>query len=92
MAEAALHAPDHERLVPFRFAVVRGAARERLAQLYMQAARDAGKREATVQVDGERALRAPVTVAVVARIEHGPPGGARARAVVRSTAARSPTS
>ena len=73
MAEAALHAPDHERLVPFRFAVVRGAARERLARLYMQAARDAGKPEATVQVDGERALRAPVTVAVVARIDLGHP-------------------
>jgi nitroreductase len=73
MADAALHAPDHDQLVPFRFKVVRGASRERLAQLYMQAARDAGKPEPTVQVDGERALRAPVTVAVVARIDLGHP-------------------
>jgi nitroreductase len=73
MAEAALHAPDHDQLVPFRFKVVRGAARERLARLYMQAARDAGKPEAAVQMDGERALSAPVTVALVARLDLGHP-------------------
>jgi len=73
MVEAALHAPDHGGLVPFRFAVVRGVARERLARLFVQAARDAGKDEAAAQVDGERALGAPVTVALVARIDMGHP-------------------
>ncbi|MDE2454813.1 MAG: nitroreductase family protein, partial [Burkholderiales bacterium] len=34
MAEAALHAPDHGELMPVRFAVVRGAARARLAALF----------------------------------------------------------
>ncbi|MFO1219306.1 MAG: nitroreductase [Burkholderiaceae bacterium] len=71
MADAALRAPDHAGLVPFRFAVVRGAARERMAQLFAAAARDAGKTDAEAQIDADRARRAPVTVAVVARIDLG---------------------
>jgi nitroreductase len=73
MVDAALRAPDHAGLVPFRFALVRGAARDRLARLLMQAAADAGKSESDAQVDGERARRAPVTLAVIARIDSGHP-------------------
>ena len=73
MIEAALRAPDHAGLVPFRFAVVRGAARDELARLFMQSAADAGKDDADVQIDGERARRAPVTLAVIARIDSGHP-------------------
>ena len=73
MAEAALRAPDHAELVPFRFKAVAGTARERLAALFEQAAGDAGKDEAAARVDAERARRAPVTVAVVARIDLGHP-------------------
>jgi len=73
MAAVALRAPDHAELVPFRFRVVRGAARERLAALFERAGRDAGKDEAAARVDGDRARRAPVTVAVVARIDLGHP-------------------
>lgn len=73
MAAAALRAPDHAELVPFVFKPVRGAARARLAQLFEQAARDAGKDAAAAQIDAERALRAPVTLAVVARIDLGHP-------------------
>lgn len=69
MAQAALHAPDHAGLVPFRFKLVRGAARVRLAALFEQAALAAGKGEAEARVDAERALRAPLAVAVVARID-----------------------
>lgn len=57
--------------MPFRFALVRGAARERLAQLFAQAARDVGKSDAEALVDADRARRAPVTVAVIARIDLG---------------------
>jgi nitroreductase len=71
MADAALRAPDHAGLVPFRFAVVRGAARDRLAQLFEQAGREAGKDDAEARIDAERAQRAPVTVAVIARIDLG---------------------
>ena len=55
MAAAALRAPDHAGLVPFRFAVVRGAARDRLGDLFVQAAIDGGKSEADAAIDRERA-------------------------------------
>jgi nitroreductase len=71
MAGAALRAPDHGQLLPFRFKVVRGPARARLAALFEKAARDAGKDEMQARVDAERALAAPVSVAVVARIDLG---------------------
>lgn len=73
MAAAALRAPDHGRLTPFRFAPVRGAARERLATLFAAAAADAGKDAASAALDAERARSAPVTVAVIARIDLGHP-------------------
>lgn len=73
MAEAALHAPDHAELVPFRFAVVRGDARTRLAALFAEAARRAGKDAEAAALDAERGARAPVTVAVLARIDMGHP-------------------
>jgi len=73
LAQAALRAPDHAELVPFRFAVVRGAARERLAALFEAAARDAGKSDADARLDAERGARAPVTLAVIARIDAGHP-------------------
>ncbi|MBI5716415.1 MAG: nitroreductase [Burkholderiales bacterium] len=73
MAEVALRAPDHTGLVPFRFKVVRGAARERMAALFEQAALAAGKDATEARIDAERALRPPVTVAVVARIDMGHP-------------------
>jgi len=59
MADAALRAPDHAGLVPFRFAVVHGVARERLAPLFEQAARDAGN-EAGETLVGWIALGTPV--------------------------------
>lgn len=73
MTEAALRAPDHAGLVPYRFKVVRGAARERLAALFVQVAQEAGKGEEGARLDAERAMRAPVTLAVVARIDLGHP-------------------
>lgn len=73
MTEAALAAPDHAGLVPYRFKVVRGAAREALGQLFASVAREAGRDEAAVAIEIERAQRAPVTVAVVARIDLGHP-------------------
>ena len=73
MTEAALRAPDHGGLVPYRFVVVRGAARERLACTFEQAARDAGKDDASVAMERARSLGVPVTVAVVVRIDAGHP-------------------
>jgi nitroreductase len=73
MTEAALRAPDHAALVPFRFSAVRGAARERMAALFEQAALAAGKDAEGAALDHQRALTAPVTLAVIARIDLGHP-------------------
>jgi nitroreductase len=71
MAEAALRAPDHAGLAPFRFKLVRGAARARLGALFEDTARAAGKSEADTRIEAERALLPPVTVAVLARVDLG---------------------
>jgi nitroreductase len=73
MTQAALRAPDHAELVPYRFKLVRGAAKAGMAALFADAARAAGKGEAGAALDAERALRPPMTVAVVARIDLGHP-------------------
>ena len=78
MAEAALRAPDHAELVPYRFKVVRGAAKEGMAALFADAARAAGKGEEGAAMDAERALKPPLTVAVVVYFSmlSKPPAGA----------------
>jgi nitroreductase len=71
MAAAALRAPDHGELVPFRLAVVQGEARARLAALFAEHAQARGKDAEGIAMERERALRAPITVAVIARIDLG---------------------
>ena len=73
MVQGALRAPDHAELVPYRFKLVRGAAKQAMAELFADAARAAGKGEEGAALDAERALRPPVTVAVVACIDLGHP-------------------
>ena len=73
MVEAALRGPDHGELLPWRLVVVRGEARVRMAELFAAAAVRAGKDEAGAAMDAERALRPPVTVVVLARIDLGHP-------------------
>ncbi|WP_457427838.1 nitroreductase family protein [Roseateles sp. P5_E7] len=73
MVQAALRAPDHAELVPYRFKLVRGSAKQGMADLFADAARMAGKGEEGAALDAERALKPPVTVAVVARIDLGHP-------------------
>ncbi len=73
MTAAALRAPDHAELVPYRFKLVRDDAKADMAALFADAARASGKGEEGAALDAERALRPPVTVAVVARIDLGHP-------------------
>lgn len=73
MAAAALRAPDHAGLVPYRFAVVRGSAKQRLADLFEAAALAQGKSAEQAQRDRERATAPPLLVAVIARIDAGHP-------------------
>ena len=73
MTEAALRAPDHAELVPYRFKLVRGDAKQGMAALFAEAARASGKGEEGAALDAERALKPPMTIAVVARIDLGHP-------------------
>jgi len=67
--EAAVRAPDHGKLRPWRFYVVRGEARAKLSELF---AAGAARREPNaVEKEREKPLRAPVTIAVVAKITPG---------------------
>jgi len=69
MAMAALRAPDHNKLLPFRFAILRGAALDYLADLFEDYGRRRGKSADALRMDRGRATQAPVTIAVVARID-----------------------
>lgn len=60
LAQAALRAPDHGELVPFRLVAVQGAARERLADLFAAHAQTKGKDAEGVAIERERALKAPL--------------------------------
>jgi nitroreductase len=70
--EIAARVPDHRKMVPFRFLVIEGEARARageiLAVRYAAANADAGAEK--IEIERRRFLRAPVVVAVIARIDH----------------------
>jgi nitroreductase len=66
---SAMRAPDHGKLTPFRFVVVRDAGLERLAELFVDCGRRHGKTDAELAMERTRAVQAPVVIAVVARID-----------------------
>jgi nitroreductase len=68
---AALRAPDHGKLVPFRFVVIREDGLDRLARLFEDYGRRHGKCEEDLAMERARARQAPVVVAVIARIQAG---------------------
>lgn len=65
---AALRAPDHGKLVPYRFVVVRDDGLERLAEIFVDYRRSCGKRDDELAMERTRATQAPVVIAVVARL------------------------
>jgi len=67
--QAALRAPNHGRLQPWRVVTVSAAQRPALADLFERFARDAGKSEEEVAIERERAHNGPVLAAWVARID-----------------------
>jgi nitroreductase len=71
--EAAVRAPDHGKLRPWRFFVIRGAAREKLSELFATSLlrREPGVGAAEIEKERGKPLRAPVTIAVVARVLEG---------------------
>lgn len=70
MLKAAVKAPDHGRLRPWRFLSIRGAGREALGELFVEAAKLSSP-NATPEALGrerEKALRAPLVVIAVAKL------------------------
>jgi nitroreductase len=66
---AALRAPDHGKLIPFRFVVIEGAALQRLADLFVDYGVRRGKSAEELDQERIRATQAPVVLAVVARLQ-----------------------
>ncbi|MCA0400172.1 MAG: nitroreductase [Proteobacteria bacterium] len=71
---AASRAPDHGRLVPFRFLSIAEGARDRLATLLEAASRALNPDLPTPEIERarEKAYQGPAIVAVIARIENHP--------------------
>jgi nitroreductase len=67
--KAALRAPDHGELIPFRFTVIEGESRNKLANLFESYAISTGKSKESCQIERDRALSVPVSIAVIARID-----------------------
>ena len=70
---AAARVPDHGKLAPWRFIVIRGNARSRLGEVLVEATRRT-KPEADpkhLATERERFLRTPLVVAVVSRVQLG---------------------
>lgn len=66
---AALRAPDHGSLRPWRVAVVAPEQRRLLADRFAAFARDVGKDETEVAIERERAFNGPLLVAWIARVD-----------------------
>lgn len=69
--DAAMRAPDHGRLRPWRFAFIRGEARAELAEILVDiaAAREPGTPRSSHEHRREKAFAAPVIVALGASIK-----------------------
>ncbi|MCQ4348717.1 nitroreductase family protein [Pseudomonas stutzeri] len=74
LLRAALRAPDHGQLRPWRFLAVEGEAREALGELFVRAelARDAQAPTAVLDKVRAMPLRAPLLMAVIACLREHP--------------------
>jgi len=66
---AGMRVPDHGRLTPWRFIVIRGDAREKMGKVLGEAFRSANPDciDEQVEIEEERFARAPIVIAVVSR-------------------------
>ncbi len=72
---AAVTAPDHGAIRPWRFAVIRGEGLQRLAALFGEALRrrEPGASEAAIEEAAAKALRSPLVIAVWAEVREDHP-------------------
>ncbi len=70
-ARAALRAPDHDALVPFRFVVIGPGQRARLGELFAAAAAKLGADEAKIEKSRSKAFKGPGLVAFIVHIRDG---------------------
>lgn len=75
LMQAAASAPDHGALKPFRFILIAEDARPDLAKVFADAkrARDPKASNADAEAEAAKALTPPLTLCVVARIQHQHP-------------------
>ena len=68
--EAGMRVPDHGRLTPWRFIIIRGEAREALGEVMAEvfARNNPDAIEEQIEIERERLTRAPVVVAVVSKV------------------------
>ena len=71
MLAAGAAAPDHGKLRPWRFIVIRGQARERLGEVFVEALRrrQPDAPAAAIEQERTRPLRAPLLIAVAAKVD-----------------------
>jgi nitroreductase len=67
---AAARVPDHKKLVPWRFVLFQGEAREAFGQVLAEACRQEQSEAGAFRLETEakRFLRAPVVIAVISRV------------------------
>jgi nitroreductase len=70
---AAVCAPDHGKLRPWRFFLIQGEARTRLSELFAGALarRDPAATDAQLAKERAKPMRSPLTIAVVAKVVEG---------------------
>ncbi len=67
--QCAMSAPDHGAMTPFRFLIIDGDARQRLADVFEQAAIKRGLNDAAIQKQRSKPLRSPLIITVIARLQ-----------------------
>ncbi|MGH7121123.1 MAG: nitroreductase family protein [Gemmataceae bacterium] len=74
MLGAALRAPDHGRLHPWRFVLIEGDARKGFGELLAQSllSREPSASEQKLEAERNKALRAPLIIAVAAEVKANP--------------------
>jgi nitroreductase len=72
---AAMSAPDHGSVRPWRFVIIEGDDRAILGRVFADAlkTRDPGATEEAIAKEINRPLRAPVVIAILARVVHDRP-------------------